>query len=86
MFLAFKHVIEMRAKRLGVNCIIVKTIVHLNTLYLNINRFSTFYQEILVLMGNILLLHFLPAVSNMNQITCCFISETQECTVDVPSH
>ena len=43
MFLAFKHVIEMRAKRLGINCIIVKTIVHLNTVYLNINRFSTYW-------------------------------------------
>ena len=47
-FLVFKHVIKMRAKSLGINCIIVKTIVHLNTVCLNINRFSTFYQEILV--------------------------------------
>ena len=50
IFLVFQHVIKMRAKSLGINCIIVKTIVHLNTVCLNINRFSSFYKEILVLM------------------------------------
>ena len=48
ILLVFTHVIEMFAKSLGVNCIIVKIIVHKNTVCLNINRFSTFYQEILV--------------------------------------
>ena len=39
----------MHAKSVGINCIIVKTIVHLNTVCLNIKKLSTFYQEILVL-------------------------------------
>ena len=36
----------MRAKSLAINCVVVKTIVHLNTFCFNINRFSTFYQDI----------------------------------------
>ena len=44
------YVIEMRANSVGINCIIVKAIVHPNTVCLIINRFSIFYQNILVLM------------------------------------
>ena len=36
----------MRAKCLGINCIIVKTIDHLNTVCLNIKRFSTLSRNI----------------------------------------
>ena len=57
------------------NALIVKTSVHLNTVCLNINRLSTFYQDIIGIHVKFYAGIFSACIIqyDMNQITCCFI-------------